>query len=201
MTEKSNTVRSLLPDKYQHIDEVMQRELQTRPGIANERLPGFMWQLVGDQATEAIRDALDTNVFAIFAYAWCKAVEIREQAKESLKRPGEDLTLSLGKHKAEVKLHPVMDVTIVPIVHTRIPFTVVMTAEFGSARLTLRDGAITAIRAGQCKVALQLMCADQPLHPPRKSPELNLGKPHRIEPGLIVVRPEAMEGKVSQPIS
>ena len=130
------TVRSLLPDSYSKIDEGLRRELDDAPEFAQQKLPGFLWKVIGDKATEAVHDTLQLNLYGVFAHAWCKGLEIRRFAKESLDKPGVPVTLCLGKHRATANLHPEVEVHISPFGTHRVPFELVLSAEFDSAELT-----------------------------------------------------------------
>ena len=191
--QQADSIRSLLPADYGKLDELLQRQIGSAPEFAKHKFPGFLWNLVGGKATQAVHDALELNVFGVFARAWCKGVEIRRVAKESLGRPGVPFTLCLGKHKAATNLFPAVDVTISPFGTHRIPFELELEADFESVELTLVDGAIISIGAGSGRVVAQMKCGGEAMHPARESQKVKLAAPHALKPALVVATADVRE--------
>jgi len=191
--QQGDSIRGLLPADYGKLDELLQRQISSAPEFAKQKLPGFLWNVVGGKATQAVHGALELNVFGVFAQAWCKGVEIRRIAKESLGRPGVPFTLCLGKHKAATNLFPAVDVTIAPFGTHRIPFELELAADFESVELTLVDGAITSIGAGSGRVAAQMKCGGEALHPARESQKVKLAAPHALKPAVMVATADEPE--------
>ncbi len=188
-----DSIRSLLPADYGQLDDQLRRQIGAAPEFAKKELPGFVWNMIGKKATQALDDTLDLNVFGVFARAWCKGVEIRRAARQSLAHPGMPFTLLLGKHKANTSLLPAVDITILPFATHRIPFELALAAEFESVELTLRDGAIASIGAGTCRVVAQLKCAGEPMHPAKPSQKVKLGAPHALKPPIVVATVDEAE--------
>jgi len=85
-------------------------------------------------------------------------------------------------------VHPILDVTIGVIGHVRLRFTLALAAEFRSAELSIRDGHIVAIGAGDCSVSAQLKYDEVNLHDELKSRIVKLSEPIRLAPpGLAIV--------------
>ena len=183
---QGDSIPSLLPADYGKLGDQLQRQIGNAPEFAKQKIPGFLWNVIGGKATQALDDTLELNVFGVFARAWCKGIEIRRAAKESLTHPGMPFTLLLGKHKANTSLLPAVDITILPFGTRRIPFELELAAEFESVELTLLDGAIASIGAGTCRVVAQLKCAGEPMHPAKSSQKVRLGTPLALKPPLVV---------------
>ena len=181
-----DSIRSLLPDDYGRLDEQLRQQVGNAPEFAKQKIPGFLWSVIGEKATQALDDTLDLNVFGVFARAWCQGIEIRRAAKASLAHPGVPFTLLLGKHKASTSLLPAVDITLLPFGTHRIPFELALAAEFESVELKLVDGAIASIGAGTCRVVAQLKCGGEPMHPAKPSQKVTLGAPHALTPPLVV---------------
>ena len=183
---QDDSIRSLLPDDYGRLDDRLRQQFGKAPEFAKQKVPGFMWSVIGDRATQALDDTLDLNVFGVFARAWCQGIEIRRAAQASLAHPGMPFTLLLGKHKASTSLLPAVDITILPYGTHRIPFELALAAEFESVELKLVDGAIASIGAGTCRVVAQLKCGGEAMHPAKPSQKVTLGAPHVLKPPLVV---------------
>lgn len=187
---QDDSIRSLLPDDYGRLDDRLQQQIGKAPEFARQKVPGFLWSVIGDRATQALDDTLDLNVFGVFARAWCQGIEIRRAAKESLAHPGMPFTLLLGKHKASTNLLPAVDITILPYGTHRIPFELALAAEFESVELKLVDGAIASIGAGTCRVVAQLKCGGEAMHPAKPSQKVTLGAPYALKPPIVVAAAE-----------
>jgi hypothetical protein len=190
-SEPSDRVRDLLPETYAGIDDVMEHRIQQAPPFAKEPFPDFVWHVVGGKVTEALHDALDLNVFGLFARAWAKGAEIRRVAKDTLVKRDVPVVLCLGAHKARTTLHPDVDVTIAPLGTHRVPFELELTAAFESVELTLLNGAIVSIGAGTCSVETQLQCGGVDVPPKKHSPKVRLGRPYTLQPVVQVASPDA----------
>lgn len=187
MSEQSGcTVADLLPDKFDHLDEVIKESLASDSAEARPNIPSFAWQIIQSKAAQAVRDALDGDVFELLARAWCVARELHEFTDRRKHPPGKDSTVFLGDHQVSTEVHPVLAVTVGPVESARLRFTVKLTAHFRSAALSIRDGHITAIDAGDCAVAAQLKYKDVKLHKERESKNVKL-------PGRLQFHPPGLE--------
>ncbi|GAB3092732.1 hypothetical protein GCM10027159_07660 [Lysobacter terrae] len=190
MANQTDTLRSLMPAAYQHVDDAMRHELEG-PGPFDGKIPGFLWETIGNKAVSAVEAKLDLNVFGLFATAWSKAAEIRRLAEESVQKPNVPITVCLGKHEATTTLHPAVDVTLTPLGTKRVPFELDLTAEFETAELDLLNGAIVSIGAARCRVTAQLKCGGKGLHPAKKSDYVKLGAPYLLKSAVRVVEAKA----------
>lgn len=186
-------VRDLLPAAYDDFEGAVRKRLEEEPDFRDRGFGDFVWRTVGDKALAAVHDTLDFNVFGVFARAWAKANEIRQHAEASLATPGEPVYLRLGEHTATATLQPTIEVIVDPFGKTRIPLDLDLSAVFETAELTLRNGAITEIGAGRCKVTALLKLGGKKLHDPEASPPLTLGRRLKLEHPLQVVEPMAPE--------
>ena len=180
-------VSDLLPDKFDHLDQVIKEGLDGDSEEARPSIPRFAWQIIQSKATQAVRDVLDGDVFELLARAWCVARELHEFTDRRKYPPGKDSTVFLGNHQVSTEVHPVLVVTVGSLEGARLRFTLTLTAHFRSAALTIRDGHITAIDAGDCSVGAQLKYKDIKLHKELESREVKLPGRLRLQPpGLAI---------------
>jgi len=180
-------VSDLLPDTFDHLDEVIKEGLDSDSEEARPTIPRFAWQIIQSKAAQAVRDVLDGDVFELLARAWCMARELHEFTDRRKYPPGKDSTVFLGNHQVSTEVHPVLIMTVGSIEGPRLRFTLTLTAHFRSAALSIRDGHITAIDAGDCSVGAQLKYKDTKLHKELESREVKL--PGRLQlqpPGLKI---------------
>ncbi len=180
-------VSDLLPDKFDHLDQVIKEGLDGDSEEARPSIPRFAWQIIQSKATQAVRDVLDGDVFELLARAWCVARELHDFTDRRKYPPGKDSTVFLGNHQVSTEVHPVLVVTVGSLEGARLRFTLTLTAHFRSAALTIRDGHITAIDAGDCSVGAQLKYKDTKLHKELESREVKLPGRLRLQPpGLAI---------------
>ena len=180
-------VSDLLPDKFDHLDQVVKEGLDGDSEEARPSIPRFAWQIIQSKATQAVRDVLDGDVFELLARAWCVARELHEFTDRRKYPLGKDSTVFLGNHQVSTEVHPVLVVTVGSLEGARLRFTLTLTAHFRSAALTIRDGHITAIDAGDCSVGAQLKYKDTKLHKELESREVKLPGRLRLQPpGLAI---------------
>jgi len=188
MPEDGLTVRRLLPEQFQRMDEVVKSRLLDDPAVGKAGLPGLVWPIVGTKATQAVCSVLDCDVFGLLARAWQTARELHEFKDEARYPPGKPFTTFLGAHDLATSLHPLVDVTFGPALKSRLKFTVELNAAFHAARLTITSGHITAIEAGECTVSAQLKYGEFDLHKKLESKEAVLTRPLLFpEPGLAIL--------------
>jgi len=179
-------VGDLLPDTFDHLDEVIKEGLVSDSEEARPSIPRFARQIIQSKATQAVRDLLDGDVFELLARAWCVARELHEFKDRGKYPPGKDSTVFLGNHQVSTEVHPVLVVTVGSIEGPRLRLTLTLTAHFRSAALSIRDGHITAIDSGDCSVSAQLKYKDIKLHKELESREVKL-------PGRLQLQPPGLE--------
>lgn len=181
------TVRELLPDRLERMPKILEEKFAENHSEGRADFPGFAWEVIGSKATEAIQKSLDCDVFELLARAWCKARELQELTASGKYPPGQEATVFLGTHKLATQVHPVLVVTVFSIEGPRLRFTLELAAEFHSAALSILDGHITGIAAGDCSVSAQLKYGEVDLHKKLKSKSLKLFKPIKLTPpGLAI---------------
>ena len=186
MPDDGCRVRDLLPDRFDDLDKVVGDELCAADG--QKPPPAMALRIAGDKAAEAVRDALDCDLFETLAKAWCTALELREYKDPTRHPPGERSSVFLAEHKLTATLHPVLDVRIAALCQAKLRFTVELKAAFRCADLTIQDGCIVEIGAGDCQATAQLKYGDVPLHEELKSRQVALSQPRKLPaPGLAIV--------------
>lgn len=183
MTERSDyALRQFLPDRFDGMEQALKEGMGGEASLA--------WEFVGEKAAEAIRSALDIDVFEIFAHVWSKAREIYKYRDPATYPPGETWIVHLGDHQTPVvPVHPVLQVGYAGAPGPRLRFTLELSAHFRSIALALRDGHITAIGAGDGAVRAELKYGKVALHKVLESQPVKLGRPiHFSEPGIPIAR-------------
>lgn len=178
------TIRDLLPDRFDGLDEVVANEMKPAD-VGQTRVPGFAMKIASERVNGAIKDVLDCDVFEILANAWCKARELQEYRDPKKHPHGERNTVFLGEHKVSSCVKPVLKLSWAGMGAAQLQFTAEVTGNFKSADLTIVDGRIVEIGAGECWAAAQLKYHSVKLHEPLKSKHLKLSGPIRLKaPGL-----------------
>jgi hypothetical protein len=186
MTESSGCqVRELLPASLAPMDDVLKQVLCKNPDIGPRTLA---WGFVGSEATDALRNVLDCDVFELVAQGWCVAKELQEYSDPARHPPGERSIVYLGKHSFVKTVHPVLDVMVESTRCASLRFTLELAANFRSVALSISDGRITGAGAGDGDVGIELKYGEVTLlaKETRKVPF-----PARIDfkaPGLLIAR-------------
>ena len=179
------TVRRLLPDNYQRMDEAIEKYSREQPWTGQASVPGFLWQMLSDRVTVGMHSLLDGDVFGFLAAGWCKAREIRQSASKSLREPEKDFPLVLGTHELSTGIQPVAEVTLGTLGKTELRFDLVLKAKFESALITLKQGRLTSVGAGDCEVKALLKYREYTLYD-GPSMKTRMIEPLRLDPGLVV---------------
>ena len=179
-------VRDLLPDRFDGLDEVVAGKLVGADGKPADP-PAAAMKAVGDGAAKAVRDALDCDLFETLAQAWLKAKELREYKDPKKHPPGERSTVFLAEHKLSAKLEPELEVNVAGLYRTKLKLTLELKADFDCADLTIMNGHIIEIAAGECHAIAQLKYGGTNLHKPLKSQPFRLSRPRVLAaPGLAI---------------
>lgn len=186
MTESSGyPVRNLLPTSLPRMDSVMKQELSKDSRIDPRKLA---WGFIGSEATDAVRSVLDCDVFELLAQGWCMAEKLQEYSDPARHPPGERSIVYLARHSFVKTVHPVLEVTIDPAQCASLRFTLELAASFRSVALSIADGRITAVGAGDVDIGVRLKYGNATLLD-KESRKLPL--PARIDfnaPGLRIGR-------------
>ena len=184
--EYGRSLRTLLPDSFERMEDVVKEKLSSEPGADWGRVPKFAWNFVGSRATDAVHKVLGIDVFEIIARGWAKAVELREYNDPVKYPPDKESKTHLFDHKLTAKVHPVIEVTILGFGQTKLKFTLELTATFRSAELHIKGGRIVAVAAGDCSASAQLKYGDLKMHNEVKTADLKLGRPLPLDPALTI---------------
>jgi hypothetical protein len=184
------TVRQMLPDNYQDMDDAIEKYSREHPWSGQASLPGFLWQMLGDQVTSKIHSVLEGDVFGYLAAGWCKAREIRQSAIKSLREPDKPLALVLGKHELSTGIQPIAEVTLGDFGKTELPFDLLVKAKFESAVITLKNGRLISAGSGNCEVSALLKFREYTLYD-GPSIKTAMTEPLRFEPGLVIASESA----------
>ena len=179
------TVRELLPEQFDHMERTMQDALGKDSGSTGPGLPEFAWHIASSEATTAMRDSVDGDVFSLLARGWCFARELQKYRDRASFPPDERMVVFVGEHALATEMHPLLTVSVGSVDFRPIRFTLVLTANFRSAALLIQDARITGVRAGDCFVSAQLKYGDINLHNP-------LASRHVDFPGEIQFKPPGL---------
>jgi len=185
--EGGRKIRELLPDRFDRLDEVIKEGLDVESDAPRTDIPQVALRIMQSQATEAVRDVLDLDVFELLARGWTAARELREFKDAKKYPPEKTYTAFLGDHDLSTEVHPVLILTVGPLEGPRVRLTLTLTAHFRSAELSIRDGHIIAVGAGDCTVGAQLKYKEIKLHKELKSRSVQLSERLQLKPpGLAI---------------
>lgn len=181
MNEHSEfALRQFLPESFDGLEQVL------KEGIGGQS--SWAWNLVSDEASEKLRSVLDLDVFEVFAQGWSKMRELAKYTNRANYPPEESWVVHLGDHQTPVwPLHPVLQVIYANMPGPRLRFTLELSAHVRSVALTLGDGYITKIGAGDFSVRAQLKYGEVALHKTMESKALKLGRTIEFKkPGIRI---------------
>lgn len=177
-------LKDLLPTELPGMRDAVEQELRREPVAGGGKLA---WEFIGSEATDAVREALDCDLFEILAQAWCKVRALHEYTDETRHPRDEKSVVHLGEHEFPTTIPIVLTAMIGPIPGPTLRFALELIAHFNSAALSIRGGHIIAIAAGDCLVSAQLKYGKVDLHDAAQSRKVTL--PGRIRfdaPGLAI---------------
>jgi hypothetical protein len=185
--EYGRILRDLIPEKLARIDEDIERQLRDEPGSVDTSLPGFAKRMIGDRATRAARSSLNCDIFEVLAKGWCFAREMHRYTDPQKYPPDQETIVKLGEHTVATALHPVVTAMYAGQKLLSLRFTLELSGKFHASMLTIRNGRIICIGAGDCSVSLQLKYRSTRLHDPIESRTVKLdGVFFLPEPGLAI---------------
>jgi hypothetical protein len=187
MPDNGLQVRELLPTRFENMDDVVKRQLLANAQVNQAGLPNLVWKVVGGKATEAVRSALDCDVFSLVARAWAKALELHKFKDETKYPPSKKATLFLGEHKLKTEIHPVLDVIFGPALQAQLRFTVELAAEFQTGELSIWRGHIVGVGTGEGQITAQLKYGESALHDKFESRKFKLSPFELPAPGLLIL--------------
>jgi hypothetical protein len=167
-------VSDLLPSHLTNIDEAVKEAMAEDQDIARGKVPSFVGGVIAKRTSEAIRGALDLDVFRVLAAAWAKAQELHEYADPGKHPSGEVSTLFLGEHNLTCELHPVIEIGVGAIGKMTLRFDLTLTANIRAVELTLQNARIVQLGRCEGQVGGALSYRGARLHQPLKSRALTL---------------------------
>jgi hypothetical protein len=180
------TLAELLPARLDRMGEEARRKLCENEEIGCMTLA---WDFIASELRDALASALDCDLMTILASCWAEAQPLLEYADRSRHPPGERAVVELCAHDIERELQPVVVVTVGSCPCVELEFTLTLSAHFGGVKLSIADGCITAVRAGDVWAGAQLSYAGMPLHPEAESRKLALPGEIRFDPPGIRIPP------------
>jgi hypothetical protein len=156
------------------------------------------WDLIADQAGEALRGLLDCDPIELLAKAWLEAQALRDYADPAKHPPGETSLVPLAEHKFVRDLHPTLEVAVAGCPPARLRFTVSLAAHFKGLTLSIRDGHVTAGAVGEAWVSAIVRYGDVALTSEKESKKVKLpGRFAFAAPGLRIPPPDATGQEVA----
>ena len=156
------TVRRLLPDNYQRMDEAIEKYSREQPWTGQVSVPGFLWQASGDRVTAGIHSILDGDVSDSWPRAGARRAKFA-RAHPEYPEPEKDVPLALGKHELSTGIQPVAEVTLGDL-EGGAALHLVLKAKLESAVITLRNGRLTSVGSGDCEVSALLKYREYTLY-------------------------------------
>ncbi len=118
------------------------------------------WGVVGSEASTALNGVLDLDVFEVIGRVWCKAKEVRDFADLSKHPSGERSVVYLGQHAFTKATYPTLSVAIGPYTCPPLRFTLELAVTIRSIALSICDGYVTSVGAGDGNVSAQFSYSD-----------------------------------------
>jgi hypothetical protein len=153
-------LRDLLPSGLQ-IDQTMKDALSQERGVGATKLA---WGVIGSQATDALKGALNMDVLELLGRAWGVAKALHEYTDRSKHPEGERSVVYLGANKFKKTVYPQLTVTIEPLKPVTLRFALDLVADIQSIALAICNGHIISTGGGYGNLGAQLRYGDIPLN-------------------------------------
>jgi hypothetical protein len=112
--------------------------------------------LVGQRLVGALQD----DMGSIFAGVWSDCVELKRSAEET-KTKSEPSTVVLTEHEFSYEVQPEVDVYVGQVEIGGFKFVVKLLCTVSALAVELKQGCVTAVRAGSCKGGAEITLAGQ----------------------------------------
>ena len=175
-------ISDLLPDHLEAIEAGVEQHLRDEPGALIRLSVG----LVKNEAARQLQSVLHVDAFELIAKAWASARELHGYTNVADHPPGHVEITHLGEHTLTTGVHPVLRITIAGHKLEPMRFSLILTAKFQSAALSIRDGAIIAVAPGDASATAVLKYRDIDLHKPLPLKTLHLPVLKTFDPGLHI---------------
>ncbi|HEX4695545.1 hypothetical protein [Sphingomonas sp.] len=155
---------------------------------------------LGGQAVDAIDDALaNFDLLDAIAGAWAGVREIADRGDTDKYRQVRTSRLRLGKHDLDIDLHPHLMVTVGGWTSPPIELSLTLTAAIEAVELRIKQGFITAIGGGVCKLSIELKRGETGLMPKRSLHKFDLPGDYRFTAPGIDIRPQHLRPRPEPP--
>ncbi len=171
----------LLPANLDGLEQVVEKDLRERQDGGHSTL---VWRFIRSTASEQMRKALDCDGYEWLAWAWSKALALREYRD---KPADETSVVHLGTHDFKTSINPVLDLGLGGLPGVPLRFTLEVAAHFDAAALSIRNGCIIAVDTGRASATAQLSYGSIKLHKKEESPKVHLPGSCRFkDPGIRI---------------
>jgi hypothetical protein len=177
-------LRDLLPANIRGLGTTLRTELDKEHP---EEGAALAWDFIASSATEKIGQALDADVFELFARGWSLSRELTEYADPALHPDGERAIVQLGSHELTTSVHPVLSFRVGELALRPLRFTVTLAAHIEPLELEIENGRIQAIGSGECSVSAQLKYGSVELHEPMEARHLKLPARYELAPPGVAI--------------
>jgi hypothetical protein len=184
--EYGRSLRTLLPDSFERMEDVVKEKLSSEPGADWGRVPKFAWNFVGSRATEAVHKVLGNGRLRDHRARLGKggrAARVQRSGQVSARQGKQDPSVRSQADRKSASRHRSDHLGFG---QTKLKFTLELTATFRSAELHIKGGRIVAVAAGDCSASAQLKYGDLKLHNEVKTADLKLGRPLPLDPALTI---------------
>lgn len=175
------TVADLLPERIEGLGTAARQALCNDAKVAGQQLA---WGYVSSHLEQALRKALDCDLFAVLASGWANSPLLNSYSAAMTQPTAE---IQLGAHQLTRELHPTVAVTIGPCPPIKLEFTLALAAQFSGLKLDIANRHLIGGMPGEVSASAQLSYADVTLH---QAQSRSLGLPGRFHftgPGIPIV--------------
>lgn len=183
MADQPILLNTLLADSRYAITEVVEAAARERPDSA---LVGKALDRVGDAVEAGVHDACDRDLVGLLVEGWGKATELRGYGDKTKYPTPSKVRMSLGKHPMKVAVDPALTLTIGKVMRFPLKFVVEFVATVEAVKLTIVDGAITAVDLGALQLAAKLRWGSAEVPLPLKTREIAIPGHFTIEPPFVI---------------
>lgn len=128
-----------------------QAKEETAVALVQRQLTGYPASL----GAEELNRALDADVIALLAPAWCKLQAVRDAARRTA-GSSERTVVTLGPHEVSTQQHPVLALAMAQIPLPELRLTVDVVARFKSMALAIAGAAIRGLAPGEASISARL---------------------------------------------
>jgi hypothetical protein len=176
-------VADLLPERIEGLGAAARQALCKDAKVAGQQLA---WGYVSSHLEQALRKALDCDLFAVLADGWAKSPLLNSYSA-AMTRP--NAQIQLGAHELTRELHPTVAVTIGPCPCIELEFTLAIAAQFNGLKLDIANRHLIGGMPGEVSASAELSYGDVTLHEARSRTLELPGRFHFADPGIPIAPP------------